>query len=133
MKRILVAYDGGEPAKRALETAVELARKFDATISVVSVVPFHPGRMPIDPWDDEAVHSRALEEARTLLAMQGIEAQTLEPLGDPARTIERIAREGEFDTVVIGSHAMNAIERFLLGSISEHVAAHSNATVVVAR
>jgi nucleotide-binding universal stress UspA family protein len=133
MKRILLAYDGGEPAKRALETTVELARKFDATVGVISVVPFHPGRMPVDPWDDEVVHRQAIEEARSLLALQGIEAETLEPLGDPARTIERIARDGDYDTVVIGSHAMNAIERFLIGSVSEHVAAHANATVVVAR
>ena len=133
MKRILVAYDGGEPAKRALETAVELAKKFDATISVVSVVPYRPGRWPVDPWDDELVHRDALAEARSLLALQGIEAETLEPLGDPARTVERIARDGDYDAVVIGSHAMNAIERLLLGSVSEHVAAHSNATVIVAR
>ena len=52
MKNILVAYDGGEPARRALETGIELSKKFDAPIAVVSVVPVHPGRMPIDPWDD---------------------------------------------------------------------------------
>jgi nucleotide-binding universal stress UspA family protein len=133
MNRILLAYDGGEPAKRALETAVELARKFEATISVVSVVPFHPGRMPVDPWDDEIVHRQALEEARSLLALQGIEAELLEPIGDPARTIERIAHDGEFDTVVIGSRGLGALSRFLQGSVSGHVATHAEATVVLAR
>ncbi len=47
MKNILVAYDGGEPARRALEAAVELAKRFDAPLAVVSVVPVHPGRSPI--------------------------------------------------------------------------------------
>jgi len=133
MNRILLAYDGGEPAKRALETAVELARKFDATISVVSVVPFHPGRMPVDPWDDETVHRQALEEARSLLALQGIEAEIFEPVGDPARRIEQIARDGEFDTVVIGSRGLGALSRFLQGSVSEHVATHADSTVVLVR
>lgn len=133
MKRILVAYDGGEPAKRALDTAVELARKFDATISVVSVVPYHPGRSPMDPWDDTFVHDHELEEARSLLALQGVEAQLLEPIGDPARTIERIAKDGGFDTVVIGSRGLGALSRFLQGSVSEHVATHGEATVVVVR
>lgn len=133
MKRILVAYDGGEPARRALDTAVELARKFDASISVVSVVPYHPGRSPMDPWDDTIVHDRELAEARSLLALQGIEAQLLEPIGDPARTIERIAKDGEFDAVIVGSRGLGAVSRFLQGSVSEHVATHADATVVVVR
>ena len=47
MKNILVAYDGGEPARRALETGIELAKRFDASLAVVSVVPVHPGRAPM--------------------------------------------------------------------------------------
>jgi nucleotide-binding universal stress UspA family protein len=133
MNRILLAYDGGEPAKRALDTAVELARKFDATISVVSVVPVHAGRAPMDPWDDELVHRQALDEARSLLALQGIEAELLEPLGDPARTIERIAHDGDFDTVVMGARGLGALSRFLQGSVSGHVATHADATVIVVR
>lgn len=133
MKKILVAYDGGEPAKRALETAVQLAKKFDGSISVVSVVPYHPGRAGIDPWDDETVHREELSEARSLLALQGIEADMLEPVGDPAQTIERIATDGGFDTVVVGSRGLSAMSRLLQGSVSEHVATHTEATVVIAR
>ena len=33
MKNILVACDGGEPAHRALETGVELAKRFDASLA----------------------------------------------------------------------------------------------------
>lgn len=133
MKRILVAYDGGEPARRALDQAIALAKKFDALISVVSVVPYHPGRAPIDPWDDDVVHMNELEEARKILVEQGIEAELLEPIGDPARTIERIARDGGFDAVVIGSRGLGAISRFFQGSVSEHVASHAETTVIVAR
>jgi nucleotide-binding universal stress UspA family protein len=133
MKRILVAYDGGEPARRALDTAIDLAKKFDALISIVSVVPFHPGRSPVDPWDDQAVHADELLQARTILAERGIEAELLEPVGDPARTIERIAVDGGFDTVVLGSRGLGAASRFLRGSVSEHVATHAGVTVAIAR
>jgi nucleotide-binding universal stress UspA family protein len=132
MKRILVAYDGGEPARRALDTAISLAKRFDALISVVSVVPFHPGVTSFDPWDDE-VHVQALEEARGILALQGIEPELIEPIGDPARTIERIARDGGFDTVVVGSRGLGPISRFFQGSVSAHVATHAETTVVIAR
>ena len=64
MKKILVAYDGGEPARRALDLAVELAQQFGATVGVVSVMPGHPGRVAVDPWDDGQVHLGELVEAQ---------------------------------------------------------------------
>jgi nucleotide-binding universal stress UspA family protein len=133
MKRILVAYDGGEPAHRALDMAASLAKAFDATISVVSVVPFASGYVPFDPADDHESHRLELEEATSLLHLQGIEPEVLEPVGDPARTIERIAADGAFDTIVVGSRGLGALSRFFQGSVSGHVAAHAPTTVVVAR
>jgi len=133
MKNILVAYDGGAPAHRALETGIELAKHYGATLAVVSVVPVHPGRSPFDPWDDPAVHDQQLAEAREILAAEGIVAEMIEPGGDPARAIERVAEQGRFDTIVVGSRGLGAASRFLQGSVSEHVATHASATVVVAR
>lgn len=133
MNRILLAYDGGEPARRALARTIELAKQTSAEVGVISVVPVHPGRAPIDPWDDRTVHAEELLEARNLLREAGIEAALIEPGGDPARTIERIADERGYDTIVIGSRGLGTVARALQGSVSEHVAAHSHATVIVAR
>ncbi len=133
MKNILVAYDGGEPAHRALETAVELTTRFGATLSVVSVVPVHGGRAPIDPWDDRVTHDQQLAEARDYLASRGVVAELIEPAGDPAKAIERVADQGHFDTIIVGSRGLDAVSRFLQGSVSEHVATHATATVIVAR
>lgn len=133
MRNILVAYDGGEPAHRALETGIELAKRFEASLAVVSVVPVHPGRVPIDPWDDRAVHDEQLAEARGILSRHGVAAQLLEPAGDPAKEIERVAETGHYDTIVVGSRGAGAIGRFLRGSVSDRLATHANATVVVAR
>lgn len=132
MHKILVAYDGGEPARRALDLAAEMAKKFGASLSVVSVVPTHGGRFPMDPWDDTATHAHELLDARRLLRESGIEAELIEPVGDPARTIERIAEEGNYDAIVVGSRGLSAVGRALQGSVSEHVATHAKATVVVA-
>lgn len=133
MKRILVAYDGEEPARKALETAIDLAQRHEASISVVSVVPIRVGRAPMDPWDDSIVHAAALDEAKQILADHGMTADLMEPIGDPASTIERIADDGGFDTVVIGSRNLGTVSRLLQGSVSGHVATHAHATVVVAR
>ena len=133
MKKILVAFDGTEPARRALELAAELAGRFEATVGVVSVVPVHPGRAPIDPWDDREVHITALAEAKAILLEHGIEPVLYEPAGDPAKTIEEVAEDGDFDMIVVGSRGHGTLSRVLQGSVSEHIATHASATVVVAR
>ncbi len=131
MKKFLVAYDGSDPSKRALEQAADLAKLTGATISVVSVIPVHPGRAPVDPWDDREVHTKELLEAKAFLSGRGIEPDLIEPAGNPARTIERIAGEGGYDTVIIGSRGLSAAGRVLQGSVSEHVATHFHGTVIV--
>ncbi|HEV8403706.1 MAG TPA: universal stress protein [Candidatus Limnocylindrales bacterium] len=133
MKKILIAYDGGEPAHRALDMAADLATRYEAEVGVVSVVPFHGGRSPIDPWDDGFVHSEELDEARDLLLERGIEPRLFEPAGEPAAMIEHIAQTGDYDVVVVGSRGLGALSRFLQGSVSEHVATHTAATVIVTR
>lgn len=133
MKRILVAYDACEAARRALDVAIDLAKRYDAVVSVVSVIPILPGRTPNDPWEETIVHARALDEARAILAEHGIEAQLLAPSGDLARSIESLVEAGGFDTVVVGSRGIGPVSRVLQGSVSGHVAIHADATVVIAR
>jgi nucleotide-binding universal stress UspA family protein len=133
MKKILVAYDGTDPADHALITTIDLAKAFDAGVGVVSVVPIRPGRAPMDPWDDRPVHAEQLQHAHRILAEAGIEAQLHEPMGEPSRAIERTAEEGGYDTIVIGSRGLGGLGRVLQGSVSEHVATHTTATVVISR
>jgi nucleotide-binding universal stress UspA family protein len=132
MKKILLAYDGGEPARRALETAGELARAFHAPVSVVSVVPEDADGPGAGASIDASARANGLQEAKRLLAGMGIEVELLEPSGDPARRIEQIAQEGGFDTIVIGSGDGVPIDRAVRGSVPRHVVAHAAATVVVA-
>jgi nucleotide-binding universal stress UspA family protein len=133
MKKILVAYDGTAPAHRALDMAADLATRYEAEVGVVSVVPFHGGRSPIDPWDDMSVHTEELVEARDLLVARGVEPLLYEPAGEPAAMIEHIALAGDYDVVVVGSRGLSSLSRFLRGSVSEHVATHTDATVIVTR
>jgi nucleotide-binding universal stress UspA family protein len=131
--KILLAYDGGEPAQRALTTAASIAKAMGSELDVISVVPMRSGRAPIDPWDDREVHDRELVDARSRLADLGMTGRILEPVGDPAEEIELAAKAGGYDMVVIGSRRQGLLGRMLQGSVSEHVATHTDATVVVAR
>jgi nucleotide-binding universal stress UspA family protein len=133
MQRLLLAYDGTDPSRRALELAGLMAKKFGASLTVVSVIPTHPGRSPVDPWDDGAVHTEELLEAGRLLREEGIEARLVESAGSVPQTIERIAEAGDYDAIIVGSRGLSVLGRALQGSVSEHVAANARTSVVVAR
>lgn len=75
----------------------------------------------------------AYKEARVALRAEGIEPEAFMPVGDPARQIDRVARESGFDTVVIGTRDLGPIDRILQGSVSQAGATRTTATVVVAR
>jgi nucleotide-binding universal stress UspA family protein len=133
MKKILVAYDGHEAGHRALEMAARLAHAFGARVDVVSVVPTGSAERA-DKVDDPAVeHARELVEARGILRDHGVEAGLIEPAGDPAETIERLANERGYDTIVLGSSRALKEGRPWMESVTAHVAANARADVVVAR
>jgi nucleotide-binding universal stress UspA family protein len=133
MKKILVAYEGAEPGRRALRQGADLAQAFGADLAVISVTPWRRGRVPMDPWDDAEVHAKALKSAAEWLSHRGLAAELLSPAGDPAQTIEDVAKAGAFDTIVVGSRGLGPVARFVQGSVSEHVATNTEASVVIAR
>ena len=99
----------------------------------MSVVPERDGHSPSRSLGDREVHARQLQEAKTLLDAEGLTCEVIEPDGEVAETIERIAEDGAYDMVVLGSRGLGAFSSFFGGSVSEHVAAHAGPTVVVAR
>lgn len=133
MRRILLAYDGGKPAQRALEMAADLAGTYGATVIVVNVTPRQARLSPTDPWDDREEGQRALLDAAMALRQRGVEPELVESFGDPATAIERVAAERGADIVIVGTRDLGALGRFVQGSVSEHVATHAPTTVIVAR
>lgn len=133
MNKILVAYDGGDQGRRALEMAARLAHAFGARVDVVSVVPEGFGRVDGAAEEPALVHARELVEARAVLRERGIDAGLIEPAGDPAVTIEHLAADGGYDTIVVGSSRDAALGPAWSESVTAHVATHARATVVVTR
>jgi nucleotide-binding universal stress UspA family protein len=133
MKKILVAYDGHEAGRRALEMAARLALAFDGRVDVVSVVPEGFGRSEGQVLEPAVEHARELVEARGILRRHGLEAGLIEPAGDPAETIERLATERGYDTIVVGGNRSARNGQPWMESVTAHVAANAKADVVVAR
>ena len=121
---IVVATDGSESVRRAVDVALDLAARFDAEIHCLYVV---------DESDVSSSPERLREEMETALVERGhevvaaVQAATdreVEPAireGQPAQTIDRYAREIGADLVAIGTRGRHGENRFLVGSVAERV------------
>jgi nucleotide-binding universal stress UspA family protein len=134
MTNILVAYDGSESAKRALEQAAELVD--GGELSVISVAEILPpvGRVPgmVIP-EFEAERKQNLSDALGILEQRGVKAQAVQRRGDPAAMILDEAEKEDIGLIVIGTRGLNGAKRLLLGSVSTHVMHHAPCNVLVVR
>jgi nucleotide-binding universal stress UspA family protein len=135
MKTIVVAYDGTEPAKRALDRTAELAAAFSSTVIVTSVAPVllagPRGAGAIDPTDSPETHDAELQEGVALLAERGVSAEAQPGVGDPAPTIIEIAEARGADLIVVGTREPSAVERILQGSVSAAVSRQAHCDVLI--
>jgi len=121
--RILLAFDGSPSAWEGLDKAAHLVQLSGAALGVVYVAPA-PG------LDEEA---DPLSAARLALQVRGIEVTTFAAFGEPVEQIRRLALDGDFDTIILGSRPRGSLRRLVDGSISLRLAADAPVTVIVAR
>jgi nucleotide-binding universal stress UspA family protein len=74
-----------------------------------------------------------MERIRRELEFFGFTVNSLLVDGNPAKTIDRIAREQDVSLIVIGSHGRSAAEDVLLGSVSDAVICQHTRPVLVVR
>ena len=137
---ILVAIDGSKTSGQALETAVEEARVWKATVHAIYVV--ETGLFSSLPMDStwEIMYSmlenegtRALEKARELAERSGVKLEILMKQGHAGNEIVRAAAELGADLVIVGSHGKSDVDKLLLGSVSSFVVSNSAKNVMVVR
>lgn len=134
IERVLLAYDGSDGARRALELVTELAAERTVTVlAVAEGIPLlgHAGALHSD--EQEAERADQLAEAAELLAAHGISCRTVERSGDAATAILEQLEEEHTDLVVMGTRGLSAGQRWLLGSVSTKVLHHARCSVLVAR
>ncbi len=135
MKSIVLAYDGSDPAKRALDRMSEFANGAAVTIvSVVRILPASGRSAGAIDQDEVAEREQELTEAAAYLRGKGIEPKTVEAHGiDVGAAIVEEARGLDADLIVVGSTGKNLGERLVLGSVSTKVVHEAPCDVLVVR
>ncbi|EEG77055.1 universal stress protein [Dethiobacter alkaliphilus] len=140
--KILVATDGSDTSRKALQYVKEIAAPLKAEVTVLSVAQelaqlrAHEAYAEVHSFDIniaeamKKIAENALAEAEKMLA--GLSVTTRLETGDPAGVICRIAQEGDFDQVVLGSRGLGGLKGMFLGSVSNRVVncSQTNITVV---
>jgi nucleotide-binding universal stress UspA family protein len=135
MQTIVVGYDHTDPSRRALERAGQIGKAFGSKVIVTSVAPLlHSSPRtagPVDPTDTLAHHEEELREAKAYLDEQGLDAELVPAIGEPAAAIVQLAEERDADLVVVGTREVGVIQRVLGQSVSQEVARRIHRDVLI--
>lgn len=137
IKKILVAYDGSDSARVALDFACQLAKKFGSNIHVIAVCqpPEFGGEVELrDVLKKTQNHFismlKSLKESNENLS-DDTEFHVV--IGHPAEQLLRYADGNGIDHIVLGHRGNSNIERWLLGSVARQVIDHARCPVTVIR
>jgi nucleotide-binding universal stress UspA family protein len=139
VRTILVPVDFTETSDRALDYAVAMAARFEA-----SVVVMHAYEIPVYGFPDGAlvasgeVATRISEAAQKALDRlvearkdKGVKLSALLRTGVAYDLANTVAEEIDADLIVIGTHGRRGIARALLGSVAENVIRTAKRPVLV--
>lgn len=156
ISKVLVGVDGSENSNRALEFALGLAEKYNASISILNVfevqiaaqtinanvapVPEGPSPFSTRPSPDFSkdlikIHDQTLTNSVTHAkeTNPNLTVSSMLKIGEPALEIVNTAKEGNFDIIVIGHRGAGRMSELILGSVSEKVAHLAPCPVIIVK
>lgn len=139
-RTICVPVDGSPAAHAALEIAIALvgtggtltlvnALNRAAVVAECSTPYGGDASIVLDAFEDN--QRIVLEEARKQCEASSVNAQTIGLDGSASSAISAFVTDGDFDAVVMGTHARSGLSRLLLGSTAEAVLSSARVPVFV--
>ena len=146
MKKILIAYDGSEASKKAIDVGLKCAQDED-TIVLLTIIPaelvessFTKMLLPTIDMSSVVQSGSFKEKAMESLSMlaSNLDSNVSQvnvdvEIGDPADEILLAAKKHEADIIVVGYKGYGKEGRFLLGSVTDKVVRYAGVSVLVVR
>ena len=139
-ENIVVAIDGSDAAEKAFQKSLEVAKNNNSHLILAHVVDSRT--FATAEAYDRTLAERADEYATEILDRYMAEAkkagiENVEKVieyGSPKIKIAKdISKNKECDLIICGATGLNAVERFLIGSVSENIVIQSDCDVLVVR
>lgn len=135
---ILVPVDGSEYSLKALEKAIQIAKKFDGKITLINVYSVSSFKItPKQVYNTVVKFQKAgeliLSEAKKKTMDEKVPVETLLKEGHIVEEILKTAREGKFDLIVMGARGLSTVREILLGSVSHGIILHASCPVLLVK
>ncbi|WP_261805698.1 universal stress protein [Lapidilactobacillus luobeiensis] len=138
--RIQVAIDGSAEAELAFQKAVEIAKRNQAELMLVHVIDTRAFQN-VSSFDSAMVEEvsetakKTMAEYVTTAQENGLEqVKFFIEYGSPKTILGReFPKREQVDLILIGATGLNAVERILLGSVTEFVTRNASCDVLVVR
>jgi nucleotide-binding universal stress UspA family protein len=139
INHIMVPYDKSEAANRAFEYALDLAKKYNSSISIVTCVSL---QVPTDPYfgsayietmkllREDAINSISKLEPRLREASIKFKTDVLDTMSI-TESLTTYAESHNVDLIIIGSRGLGGFKKLLLGSVASGVSQHSKCPVLI--
>jgi nucleotide-binding universal stress UspA family protein len=121
ISKVLVAYDGGASAIKAVDHIARSPLFQGLTVHVVTVGTATPEVR------------KGLEEAQALLRAAGLEADTAILPGQPDTALGKLVEEAQFDMLVMGAYGHSRIRSLIIGSTTTAMIRSCKVPVVLMR
>ncbi|MCQ2084931.1 MAG: universal stress protein [archaeon] len=126
---ILVAYDGKEQTKKALNYAIEESILRKTKVYVFSAI---VSKDQLDADEELEVVNRYMDEAKAIGEEKGADLQTVISAGVPWKGILEAAERFECDMIVVGrAQNKSAFDRVVIGSVSDAVVRDAKCVVTI--
>lgn len=140
-KKIIVPVDGSETCFKIYEVVQKFYNTYDAVAVLVNVdetrliqnYVSYPAPGLAVQVDGAERSAKILEEACKNLDIPDTHLKLVSRSGDPASTIIEVADEENADMIIICTHGLGAMKRFLLGSVTDKVVHHAKVPVLIMR
>lgn len=137
IKKILVAYDGSKASDSAFMYGLDMAKKYNAELEILSVI-----RVLEPPENVETKDSleKGKERCQKFFKKLKQEAKKIQMeikmhvvLGHPAEQIIHWANQNAIDLIIMGHQTKNTFGRWLLGSTPDKVVHHASCSVIIVK
>jgi nucleotide-binding universal stress UspA family protein len=119
--RVLVAFDGGVSALKAIDHIARDPLFQGLSVHVVTVGIATPEV------------TRALENAKAMLAAEGIDAETSVQPGQPETALGKLVDEAGYDMLVMGAYGHSRIRSLIIGSTTTEMMRSCKVSVLLIR